>query len=88
MWVSGFNDKMPYMQVSVVVKFHSIFEPNDVGSGFSCGHTDENYFVTQNILIIKMGRLGYSGTLKQKFKIVLLHKLNSTVLNYCYGKHP
>lgn len=55
-----------HMQVSVSKQFTSIFIPNNSRARFSLGDTKEHYFVSENIFVVKMRRLCYLCTLREK----------------------
>lgn len=50
----------------MVIELPAILEPDDFWPWFSCGHTNEYYFVAKHILVVKVRGLGDAGTLYTK----------------------
>ena len=59
----------------MVVELDAILEPDDVGPRLSGGHADEDDLVAQHVLVVEVGGLRYSGTLKTMFLLISYKEL-------------
>ena len=53
------------MKVVVIVELAAILKPDDFGPRFTRGHTNEDYFVAQDVFVVKMRCLSNAGALQR-----------------------
>lgn len=63
----------------MIVELDPVFEPDDVGPGFSSGHANENDFVSENIFVIEVRRFRYTRTLMKTLSVKLISKETASV---------
>ena len=59
----GFRIMETYVQVVVVIQLPAVFEPDNFWPGLAPRHAYEDDFVTEDVFVVKVGRLGHIGPL-------------------------